>query len=182
MGYNFGKELFMRRTGFLIVIIGIIYCLPLFSTSVTEPVPAYKHEIQFKWGPAPTLPLAVGVYVLSTTDPFPLELLGFLAIPAFSGEYLYNLTPRHAIGASVNFFLILPSAMFKYRFTYTQSPGIRMYGSVGVGFGTYNIYPGPAIQLTPFGIQFDIKKGFFVMETGVGMEGSLLILGGGFRF
>lgn len=172
----------MRRVKILFAATSILCCLPLFSNQLPDNAPVYQHEVQFKLGPAPTIPLAVGIYSISMSTDIPLGLIGFLVIPALSAEYLYNATPRHAIGASVNTFLILPTAMFKYRFTYKRTATVRLYGSVGLGFGLYLIYPYPAIQLTPFGVQFGGKKGFFTMETGIGMEGSFLILGGGFRF
>lgn len=171
----------MRRVKILFAATSILCCIPLFSDSLPES-PSYKHELQFKLGPAPGIPLALSIFAFSYNQVIVPENIMFLAIPAFTVEYLYNLTPRHAIGASVNTFLgLFPTAMFKYRLTYRQTKTVRMYGAVGLGLGGYHLYPYPAIQLTPFGMQIGGKRGFFLMETGLGMEGSLLILGGGFR-
>ncbi len=171
----------MRRIG--VVLIAILCCGPILAEDLTSTKASYRHEVQFKLGPAPTVSLFWFFWTFDYTNPWgPPGMIGFLAVPAFSAEYLYNVTPRHAIGCSVNIFLVLPTALFKYRFTYGQTKTVRMYGAVGVGFGNYSLALYPAIQLTPFGVQFGGGKGFFMMETGVGMEGSLLILGGGFRF
>lgn len=172
----------MRRVKILLAATSLLCCLPLFSNPLPNNVPLYQHEVQFKLGPAPTIPLVLSIFGFTYNMAIAPENIIFLAIPAFSAEYLYNVTPRHAVGGSINFFLILPTALFKYRFTYKQTATVRLYGSVGLGFGLYLIYPYPAIQLTPFGVQFGGEKGFFTMETGIGMEGSFLILGGGFRF
>lgn len=173
----------MRRVGVLLVVIVILCSGPIFAGDLTSTKAGYRHEVQFKLGPAPTGSLFLFFLTFDyKNNQIPPETIGFLAIPAFSAEYLCNVAPRHAIGCSVNVFLVWPSVMFKYRFTYGQTKTVRMYGSVGLGFGQYAGYPLPAIQLTPFGVQFGGKQGFFMMETGVGTEGSLLILGGGFRF
>lgn len=151
-------------------------------------LPSFRHEFQFKLGPASDLVLFLSIFGISYNGRISSEDILFLSIPAFTVDYTYNITARHAIGGTFSLFLIVPSTMFKYRFTYKQTPKVRMYGSVALGarslayinIGGFPLFP--SAQLVPFGVQFGGGKGFFVMETGIGTEGSLLILGGGFRF
>ena len=84
------------------------------------------------------------------------------------------------------------SMTFKYRFTYWQNSRVRLYGSAAIGCELFFIKTERdeenymqrygSFQNVGFGVQFGGDTMFGVAELGVGTEGSLLVLGAGFKF
>lgn len=135
----------MGNIKILVILVAVLCCGPLFSDSLPES-PSYKHELQFKLGPAPGVPLALSIFAFSYNQVIVPENIMFLAIPAFMVEYLYNLTPRHAIGASATPF----SACFPPPCSSTASRTGRPRQSECMGLWDWDWEATSAIPILPY--------------------------------
>lgn len=191
------------------VLVILMFCI-LFSAVAADfsESNSKKNEIQFKVGMFPAVEFFAGVFTSAFSSIGNESEDGSMKIiPSFTFEYLRNVTPKNAIGASVSWgmpafanivrngeetfnSLMYVSLQFKYRRIYMDRPSVKLFGAVGLGgevfipTGTEDSRASPfvAFQLTPFGVWFGGEKFFGTAEVTVGSEGSMLTVGGGYRF
>ena len=154
-----------------------------------------KNEISFKCGMFPILEYGFSLMSVNV----PQEKMEHISLPTFSVEYLRYLNSKNALGFSFSYgcpvinvsknpALVTSYFAFqgKYRFVYFSKENFNLYGEVGLGSDLFvsdsEVFPFFAGHLSPIGIRFGSDKFFRNAEIGIGTEGSILLLGCGFRF
>ena len=175
-------------------LITIFVCVLVFSNFVVAQENT-KNEISFKCGMLPILEYGFSLMSVNV----PQEEIEYISLPTFSVEYLRYLNSKNALGFSVSYGCpvinvsknpTLVTSYFalqgKYRFVYFSKENFNLYGEVGLGADLFisdsDVFPFFAGQLSPIGIRFGSDKFFGNTELGIGTEGSILLLGCGFRF
>ena len=175
-------------------LITIFVCVFVLSNFVVAQENA-KNEVSFKCGMFPIFEYGFSLMSVNV----PQEEMEHISLPTFSVEYLRYLNSKNALGFSFSYGCpvinvsknpALVTSYFalqgKYRFVYFSKENFNLYGEVGLGADLFisdsDVFPFFAGQLSPIGISFGSDKFFGNAEIGIGTEGSILLLGCGFRF
>jgi hypothetical protein len=156
-----------------------------------------KNEIELKIGYFPFPESIVGAFTGISVGGNPKTF----SIPSFTFQYLRFLNEKNALGASFTFgtpFIFVgdetkssfsyAALQAKYKGFYLRNKTLALFGEISIGADILMQYPPMyatpffAYQIIPFGIEFGGENLYASTSIGVGSEGSVLILGIGYRF